>query len=113
MTSMLTPNCRVWLRIATVSGAFSVLAKTNATSRSFHVQRNWKIASDAMAGQPDRQHDRAEHAELARAVDPRRLQQLAGDAGEEVAQQEDGERQAERDVEQHHADDVAEDAESP
>ena len=37
--------------IATVIGAFSPgPMKTSATNRSFHTQRNWKIANDASAG---------------------------------------------------------------
>src|SRR5690606_35642757 len=42
---------------------------------------------------------------LRAAVHPRRLEQVPRDRGEEVAQQEDRERQPERDVEQHHAGD--------
>ena len=66
------------------------------------------MSSDAIAGQPERQDDPTEHRQLARAVHPRGLEQLAGDPDEEVPQQEDRERQPERHVEQHHARDRAE-----
>ena len=52
MTSKLVPNCRSWLRMATVSGWCDESANTRPTSRSFQTHRNWKIASDAIAGSP-------------------------------------------------------------
>src|SRR6188472_1258569 len=51
ISSMLEPNCRSCVKIATVIGCVS-RASVSATSRSFHVQRNWKIASEAIAGRP-------------------------------------------------------------
>ncbi len=51
MMSMLVPNSRSWPAIQTVIGVV-FCPKVSATSRSFHVQRNWKIASDAIAGSP-------------------------------------------------------------
>src|SRR5262249_31408822 len=49
--SMLVPNSRSCPAIHTVIGVV-FCPKVRATSRSFHVQRNWKIASDAIAGRP-------------------------------------------------------------
>ena len=51
MSSMLLPNWRTLLKMATVIGCVS-RPKVRATSRSFQTQRNWKIASDAIAGRP-------------------------------------------------------------
>ena len=51
MMSMFDPNCRRFEKIATVIGCV-LRAMVSATSRSFHVHRNWKIASDAIAGSP-------------------------------------------------------------
>ena len=51
MMSMLVPNSRSWPEIQTVIGVV-FCPNVSATSRSFHVQRNWKIASDAIAGRP-------------------------------------------------------------
>ena len=51
MMSMFEPNVRSWEKIATVIGCVE-RARVNATSRSFHVHKNWKIASDAIAGSP-------------------------------------------------------------
>jgi hypothetical protein len=51
MMSMLVPNSRSWPEIQTVIGVV-FCPNVRATSRSFHVQRNWKIASDAIAGRP-------------------------------------------------------------
>ena len=111
ITSMFDPNCRVWLRIATVSGAFSVLANTSADEQVVPGPQELEDRERRDGRQADRQHDPAEHAELAGAVHAGRLQQLGGDAHEEVPQQEDAERQPERDVEEHHAEDLAEDPE--
>ena len=51
-TSMFAPNWRSWLWIATVSGWDWESVKISATSMSFQVHRNWKIASEAIAGPP-------------------------------------------------------------
>jgi hypothetical protein len=51
ISSMLALKARSWEKIATVIGCVS-RASVSATSRSFHVQRNWKIASEAIAGSP-------------------------------------------------------------
>ncbi len=51
ITSMDVPNSRSWPKIHTVIGCV-FCPKVSATIRSFHVQRNWKIASDAIAGRP-------------------------------------------------------------
>src|SRR4026207_1915419 len=100
---MFEPNWRSCVKIATVIGLTS-WPKVSATSRSFHVQRNWKIASEAIAGRPGRRGGgRGEAQQAPRrggAVDPRRLHQVSRDADEEVAQQEDREGQAERRVEE-------------
>ena len=48
---------------------------TSATSRSFQVQMNWKMANDAAAAMPSGDHDAAEQRPLARPVDPARLDQ--------------------------------------
>src|ERR671935_209392 len=51
MMSMFDPNSVSWEKIATVIGCV-LRPKVSATIKSFHVQRNWKIASDAIAGSP-------------------------------------------------------------
>src|ERR671935_2077702 len=51
MMSMFDPNSVSWEKMATVIGCV-LRPNVNATIRSFHVQRNWKIASDAIAGNP-------------------------------------------------------------
>ena len=51
ITSMLVPNSRSCPKIQTVIGC-AFWPNVSATIRSFHVQRNWKIASDAIAGRP-------------------------------------------------------------
>ena len=51
ISSMLELNWRIWEKIATVIGCVS-RANVSATSRSFQTHRNWKIASDAIAGRP-------------------------------------------------------------
>ena len=71
ISSMLAPNWRSWEKIATVIGCVS-RPKVRATSRSFHVQRNWKIASEAIAG-AEREDQAQEDPHLRGAVDPRRL----------------------------------------
>ena len=110
ISSMLAPNWRSCEKIATVIGCVS-RPKVSATSRSFHVQRNWKIASEAIAGQPERQDQAQEDPDLRGAVDPRRLHQVLRDPDEEVAQQEDRERQPERGVEEDQAQHRVEDPE--
>ena len=60
---------------------------------------------------PEREHDLEEEAPLGRAVDPRSLHQVPGDADEEVAQQEDRERQRERGVEEDQPGDRVEEVE--
>ncbi len=49
ISSMLAPNWRSCVKIATVIGCV-LRAKVSATSRSFQVHRNWKMASEAIAG---------------------------------------------------------------
>ena len=49
--SMLAPNSRRLAKIATVIGC-TFWPKVSATIRSFQVQRNWKMASEAIAGSP-------------------------------------------------------------
>ena len=107
ISSMLALNCRIWEKIATVIGCVS-RAKVNATSRSFHTQRNWKIASDGDRRQPEREDQPEEDPELGGAVDAGGLEQVARDPDEEVPQQEDRERQPERGVEEHEAEDRVE-----
>ena len=51
ITSMLVPNSRSCPKIHTVIGCV-FWPNVSATMRSFHVQRNWKMASDAIAGSP-------------------------------------------------------------
>ena len=51
ITSIEVPNSRNWPKIQTVIGCV-FCPKVRATIRSFHVQRNWKIASEAIAGRP-------------------------------------------------------------
>ena len=96
INSMLLPNWRTLLKIATVMGWVS-RPNVSATSRSFQTQRNWKIASDAIAGSPG-QHEPKEDPHLRRAVDPRGLEHILRDPDEEVAQEEDRERERERAV---------------
>ena len=110
ISSMLALNWRIWEKIATVIGCVS-RAKVSATSRSFQTQRNWKIASDAIAGSPSGRISAEEDPELGGAVDPRRLEQVLRDPDEEVPQQEDRERQPEGGVEEHEPEDRVEQAE--
>ena len=49
MMSTLEENWRIWPKIQTVIGW---TLNVSETIRSFHVQRNWKIASEAIAGSP-------------------------------------------------------------
>ena len=49
MTPMPCVNWRSWLKIQTLI-VFTL--KVSETIRSFHVQRNWKMASEAIAGRP-------------------------------------------------------------
>ena len=99
MMSMLVPNSRSWPTIQTVIGVM-FWPNVSATSRSFHVQRNWKIASEAIAGQAERQDQPHEDRDLAGAVDAGRLEDVLRQPDEEVPQQEDRERQPERRVEE-------------
>ena len=85
ISSMFEPNWRSCEKIATVIGCVS-RPNVSATSRSFHVQRNWKIASEAIAGRPSGRIRRTKIANLRRAVDPRRLEQVLRDPDEEVPQ---------------------------
>ena len=66
-----------------------------ATSRSFQTQRNWKIEKRGERREAQRQHHAGEDLEVAGAVDARRFHDLLGQAGHVVAQEIDGERQAE------------------
>ena len=61
---MLALNWRICEKIATVIGCVS-RPKVSTTNRSFHTQRNWKIASDAIAEQAERQ-DQPEEDRAAR-----------------------------------------------
>src|SRR5581483_3935778 len=62
-------------------------------------------------GQPEREDQPEEDAQLGRAVDPRGLEDVLRDHDEEVPEQEDRERQAERGVEEDQAEDGVEDPE--
>jgi hypothetical protein len=85
--------------IFTVIGCFAgSLTKISAISRSFHTQRNWKIANDASAGHRERDHDAPEDGELGGAVHPAASIRSFGQRDEEVAEEEDRERQSERRV---------------
>ena len=99
ITSMLVPNSRSCPKIQTVIGC-TFWPNVSATIRSFHVQRNWKIASDAIAGRPSGRISRRKMRDLGRAVDARRFEDVLRQPDEEVAQQEDRERQPERGVEE-------------
>ena len=110
MSSMFEPNSASWEKIATVIGCV-LRPNVSATSRSFHVHRNWKIASDAIAGRPSGRISRKKMRQLRRAVDPRRLEDVLRDPDEEVPQQEDRERQPERGVEEDQAEHGVEDPE--
>ena len=107
MMSMFEPNERSWVKIATVIGCVSP-PKMSATSRSFQVQRNWKIASDAIAGRPSGRISREEDPQLRGAVDAGRLEDVLRDPDEEVPKQEDRERQPERGMEEDQAEDGVE-----
>ena len=50
ITLMFDENAPICSRSAYVIGALSEVANTSATSRSFPTQRNWTMASDAIAG---------------------------------------------------------------
>ena len=52
--------------------------KTNATSRSFQTQMNWKMANEVAAARPRVDHDAPEQRPLAYTVDPARLDQGRG-----------------------------------
>jgi hypothetical protein len=66
-----------------------------ATSRSFQVHRNWKIAKAGQRRKAERQDDLGEDLEIRGAVDRRVLDDVARQADHVVAQQIDRERQAE------------------
>ena len=102
---MLALNWRICEKIATVIGCVS-RPKISATSRSFHTQRNWKIASDAIAGRPSGRISRKKSAARTRRRS-RRLEQVAGYPDEEVPEQEDREG-SERRVEQDQPEDGVE-----
>jgi hypothetical protein len=51
ITSIDVPNSRSWPKIQTVIG-WVFWPNVSATIRSFQVQRNWKMARDAIAGRP-------------------------------------------------------------
>ena len=100
---MLLPNCRTCCWSATVIGGD---CRVREDQRDQHVVPDPEELEDAERGDrrpAERQHDPGEQPHLARAVQPRRLQQLPGDLREEVPQQEDREGQAEGDMEEHHA----------
>ena len=108
---MFALNCRRLEKIATVITCV-LRPKVSATSRSFQTQRNWKIARDAIAGSPSGRIEPQEDANLRRAVDPRRFEQVARNPDEEVPEQEDRERQPERRVEQDQAEHRVEQADA-
>ena len=51
ISSMFAPNWRSCEKMATVMG-WVLRPNVSATRRSYHVHRNWKIASEAIAGTP-------------------------------------------------------------
>ena len=103
MTSKLVPNCRSWLRIATVSGCVARVGEHEPDQQVVPDPQELEDRQRRDRREADRDHDGPEDLPFGRTVDPCGLEQLAGDAGKEIAQQEDGEGQPERDVEQHDA----------
>ena len=89
------PSCVICTVIGRLVGS---LTNTSAISRSFQTQRNWKMANDASAGTDSGMTTRLKTRELGRAVHPRGLDQVSRQRDEEVAEQEDRERQPERGV---------------
>jgi hypothetical protein len=89
------PELAQLTKIHTVIGC--TFCRISATIRSFHVPRNWKIPSDAIAGRPS---GRISFRKIrsGSAVDPR-LEDVFG-SPTKVARLEDRERQARRGVEQ-------------
>ena len=79
-------------------------ANTSATSRSFQTQRNWKIASEAIAGSP---RGRISRTKMRNSEAPsiRADQDVLRDPDEEISQQEDRERQPEGSMEEDEAPD--------
>ncbi len=69
------------------------------------------MASEAMAGQPEREDQAQEDADLGGSVDPGSLEQLLWYPDEEVPEEEDGERESERRMEEHDREDRVEDPE--
>ena len=61
---------------------------------------NWKMASDASAGTANGRRMRVKMRQVPRAVDARGFEQVRGERAEEVAQEVDGEGQAEGRVRQ-------------
>ncbi len=93
MMSMLVPNSRSWPEIHTVIGVV-FWPNVSATIRSFHVQRNWKIASEAIAGSPSGRISRTKIT-ISLAPSIRADSRMSfGRPDEEVPQQEDRERAA-------------------
>ena len=78
-----------------VATSCSVPRNTSATSRSFHTQRNWKIAKDASAGSDSGSASRVNAVKWRGAVDERGLEEVPGELGHVGGQQEDRQRQAE------------------
>ena len=99
ISSRFAPNWRNSEKIATVITWVS-RPKVSATRKSFHVHRNWKIASDAIAGRPSGRISRRKIVS-SEAPSMRADSRMSfGMPDEEVAQQEDRERQPERAVEE-------------
>ena len=83
-------RCGVWrLASPTVRGWWARSSRVRARSRSFQTKTKSMMAKETIPGDGQGQGDAPEHVEPAGAVDPRRLQQVLGDLGEERAQHED------------------------
>ena len=110
MISMFEPNSPSWEKIATVIGC---VVRPNVERDEQVVPRPEELEDRERRdrGQPERQDQAEEDAPLRRAVDARRLEDVAWDPDEEVPQQEDREREPERRVEEHEAQHGVEDPE--
>ena len=101
-TSMLLPNCRT---CCLERDRDRLAAGVGEDQRDQHVVPHPQELEDAQRGDrraAQRHHDPGEQPQLARPVQPGRLQQFARDLREEVPQQEHRERQPEARVEEDH-----------
>ena len=99
ITSIDVPNSRSWPKIHTVIGC-TFCPNVSATIRSFHVHRNWKIPSDAIAGRPSGRISRRK-MRISDAPSMRADSRMSfGSPTKKLRKQEDRERQPERGVEQ-------------